>query len=223
MQRYNSILWYPVQYEGLECSPNIVYTGSCLNQQIYPAFDWLIKKQKKHFSLLGSDYVFPHTANKLIKARLKQENCKIAGEEYLPLGAKDFTDVICQIKKQEPDIVFNTLNGDSNFYFYKEFHKAGLPPAEIPIMAVSVTEEELQRIGSASKGHYACWSYFQSLDTPENKKFISNFKRKYGLHRVMPDPIATAYSQLYLWKQTVEASNSFDISELRQNISGQCF
>lgn len=223
IEKYNALLWYPVQYEGLECSPNIVYTGSCLNQQIYPALDWLIKNQKKHFFLLGSDYVFPRTANKLIKAQLKRKNCKVVGEEYKTLGAKEFAEIIYQIRNTQPDIIFNTLNGDSNYYFYKEFYKADISPEETSIMAVSVAEGELQRIGNAAVGHYACWSYFQSLDTPENKQFISNFKSKYGSNRVTSDPIETAYSQLYLWKQTVEASNSFDISKLRQNISGQCF
>ncbi len=223
IEKSNSLLWYPVQYEGLECSPNIVYTGSCLNQQIDPAVKWLVKNQKKRFFLLGSNYVFPRTANKFIKAQLKEENCQVLAEEYKPLGANDFTDIISKIKKVQPDVIFNTLNGDSNFSFYKQYHKAGISYKEIPIMAVNVAEGEVQEMKESAQGHYACWSYFQSLDTPENKRFVSSFKRKYGSNRVTSDPIETAYSQLFLWKQTVETANSFNVTELRKNIFGQCY
>src|SRR5919202_1684091 len=222
-EELNALLWYPVQYEGLESSPNIFYTGSCPNQQVEPAVTWLLSHQKKRFYLLGSDYVFPRTANKLIASQLKQQGGEVVGEKYVDLGETDFTDIITHIRDLRPDVVFNTLNGDSNPIFYRQYRDAGIKAEEISILAVSVAEAELQDIGDAAVGHYASWSYFQSIDTPENQRFVEDFQANYGAHRVTSDPIEAAYSQVYLWKQAVESAQSFEVDRVRVAAYGQSF
>lgn len=227
LEELNALLWYPVQYEGLEGSPNIFYTGCCPNQQVEPAVTWLLQNNRKRFYLLGSDYVFPRTANKLIKAQLKQHGSGepegVVGEEYVPLGVQDFTKAIARIQSAQPDVIFNTLNGDSNLAFYSQFKDAGIPANELPIMAVSIAEAELQRMGNTAVGHYACWTYFQSLDTANNRTFVENFQRRYGKDRVTSDPIEAAYAQVYLWKQAVEKAQSFEVEQVRLAAYGQSF
>ncbi|HEY9609087.1 urea ABC transporter substrate-binding protein, partial [Allocoleopsis sp.] len=222
-EELNALLWYPVQYEGLESSPNIFYTGSCPNQQVEPAVAWLLSNQKKRFYLLGSDYVFPRTVHKLIASQLKQQGGEVVGEEYVDLGETHFTDIISHIRDLRPDVVFNTLNGDSNPVFYRQYRDAGIKAEEIPILAVSVAEAELQDIGDAAVGHYGSWSYFQSMDTPENQRFVQDFQANYGAHRVTSDPIEAAYSQVYLWKQAVESAQSFEVDRVRVAAYGQSF
>ena len=216
-------LWYPGQYEGLNCSKNIFCTGSCPNQQVEPAVTWLLQNKGKRFYLLGSDSVFPRTVNKLIKAQLKQNFGTVVGEEYVPLGTGEFAEIIAKIKQARPEVVFNTLSGDSNLAFYRQYKESGITASEIPIMAVSVAEAELQEIGDAAVGHYASWSYFQSLDTPHNRRFVKNFQRRYGAGRVTSDPIEAAYTQVYLWKQAVEQAQSFEVERVRVAAYGQSF
>ncbi|MGB5960108.1 MAG: transporter substrate-binding protein [Coleofasciculaceae cyanobacterium] len=222
-ERLNALLWYPVQYEGLERSPNIFYTGSCPNQQVEPAVNWLLQNQGKRFYLLGSDYVFPRTVNKLICSQLKQHQAEVVGQKYAALGEANFTEIIAQIRQTRPDVVFNTLNGDSNQFFYQQYQAAGITAEKIPIFAVSVAESELQYLKETAVGHYASWSYFQSLDSPENQRFVEDFQAKYGANRVTCDAIEAAYSQVYLWKQAVEAAESFEVERVRVAAYGQSF
>lgn len=223
VEELNALLWYPVQYEGLECSQNIFYTGSCPNQQVEPAVTWLLSHKGKPFYLLGSNSVFPRTANKIIKAQLKQHKGTVVGEDYVSLGENNFTEIISRIKQAQPDVVFNTLNGDSNIAFYRQYQASGITPDQIPILAVSIAEAELQRIGEAAAGHYACWSYFQSLDTPRNRQFVEQFQQRYGSDRVTSAPIEAAYTQVYLWKQAVEQAKSFEVKCVRVAAYGQSF
>ena len=223
VEQHNLLLWYPLQYEGLEQSPNIFYTGSCLNQQIQPAVQWLLQQNRTRFYLLGSNYIFPWTANKLITAQLKAHGGIVLGEDYIAPGHQSFEEIIRRIQATQPDVVFNTLNGASNLLFYRQFYEAGLKAADIPVMAVSVAEVELQSIGPMAAGHYGCWSYFQSLERPTNLKFVRDFKARFGENRVTSDPIEAAYSQLYFWKQSVEAAQSFETNLVRQAAYGQVF
>ncbi|MBD0311075.1 MAG: transporter substrate-binding protein, partial [Microcoleus sp. T1-bin1] len=156
----NHMLWYPVQYEGQECSKNIFYTGAAPNQQIEPAVDWLLEKKGKKFFLVGSDYVFPRTANTIIKAQLAAKGGQLVGEDYIPLGGTEVTPIISKIKEALPDggVIFNSLNGDSNVAFFKQLQGAGLGPDKYPSMSVSIAEEEVKAIGvEYLKGHYAAW------------------------------------------------------------------
>lgn len=207
------MLWYPVQYEGQECSNNIFYTGAAPNQQIEPAVDWLLENKGKKFFLVGSDYVFPRTANEIIKAQLQQKGGETLGEDYLPLGNTEVTAIITKIRAALPDggVIFNTLNGDSNVAFFKQMQGAGLGPDKYPVMSVSIAEEEVKAIGvEYLQGHYAAWNYFQTVDTPENQKFVEGFKKKYGENRVTNDPMEAAYIAVYLWKQAVEKAGTAD-------------
>ncbi len=222
-EELNALLWYPLQYEGLECSKNIFYTGSCPNQQVEPAVTWLLQNKGKRFFLLGSDYVFPRTLNKLITSQLKSQGGIVIGEEYVSLGANEFIEIITKIEQLRPDVVFSTLNGDSNLTFYRQYQDSGITAIDIPILAVSVAEAEIQRIGEAAVGHYACWSYFQSLDTPNNQRFVRNFQANYGADRVTSDPIEAAYTQVHLWKQAVELAASFEVDRVRVAAYGQSF
>lgn len=220
------LLWYPVQYEGQECSRNIFYTGAAPNQQIEPAVDWLLKNKGKEFFLVGSDYVFPRTANTIIKAQLAAKGGKSVGEDYLPLGNTEVTPIITKIKQALPNggVIFNSLNGDSNVAFFKQLQGAGLNPDKYPSMSVSIAEEEVKAIGADYlKGHYAAWNYFQTVDTPANKKFVQAFKQKYGEDRVTNDPMEAAYIMVYLWKQAVEKAGTDDIEKVRVAALGQTF
>ena len=216
----DALLWYPVQYEGLEESPNIVYTGNCLNQQIEPAVQWASDHIGDTCYLVGSDYVFPRTANKLIRTLCGQYGVRVLGEQYLPLGAENFERIVDDIIKKKPAVVFNTLNGDSNLAFYYYLSRAGNKPEQIPVMAFSIGEVELKDIGLSVIGHYACCGYFQCLDNMENRDFIQRFKERYGNNRVVSDPVVSAYIQPFLWKRLVEKCRSFDVSILKKNIAG---
>lgn len=221
------LLWYPVQYEGQECSNNIFYTGAAPNQQIEPAVDWLLENKGKKFFLIGSDYVFPRTANTIIKAQLKELGGETVGEDYLPLGNTEVTPIITKIRAALPEggVIFNTLNGDSNVAFFKQLQGAGLTPDKYPVMSVSIAEEEVKAIGPEYlKGHYAAWNYFQTVDTPRNQEFVKAFKAKYGEDRVTNDPMEAAYIGVYLWKQAVEqAGTADDLEAVRKAAYGQKF
>lgn len=221
------MLWYPVQYEGQECSQNIFYTGAAPNQQIEPAVEWLFKNKGKEFFLVGSDYVFPRTANTIIKAQVAKLGGKIVGEDYIPLGGTEVTPIISKIKAALPKggVIFNSLNGDSNVAFFKQLQGAGLDPKKYPSMSVSIAEEEVKAIGvEYLEGHYAAWNYFMSVDSPANKKFVDAFKAKYGADRVTNDPMEAAYIGVYLWKQAVEkAQTADDLDKVRAAAYGQTF
>lgn len=221
VEQNNGLLWYPVQYEGMESSPNIFYTGATTNQQIVPAVSWLLENRGKRFFLLGSDYVFPRTANKIIKAQLKAEGGQLVGEEYTPLGHTDYSTIINKIKEVKPDVVFNTLNGDSNVAFFKQLKDAGITAKDVTVMSVSIAEEEIRGIGGdVLAGHLAVWNYFQSTDTPENKAFVEKYKKKYGKERVTDDPIEAAYFAVHLWAEAVKKAGSFDVDKVKNAADG---
>ena len=217
----NSLLFYPVQYEGLEASPNIFYTGATTNQQIVPALDYLKQMGIKSLFLVGSDYVFPRTANKEIKAYAQANGIEIKGEEYAPLGHTDFATIVNKVRAATPGAVFNTLNGDSNVAFFKEYRNAGLTPASTPVVSVSIAEEEVGGIGVDNiVGQLTAWNYYQTIDTPTNKAFVQAFKAKYGQNRVTSDPMEAAYTSLFLWKAMVEKAKSFGTDDVRKAADG---
>jgi len=219
----NGLLFYPVQYEGLEASKNIYYTGATTNQQIIPAMDFLKSKGVKTLFLAGSDYVFPRTANKIIKQYAKTLGIKIVGEEYVPLDSDDWTTQVAKIAKAKPDFVFNTINGSSNVGFIKAYYEAGLGPKKSPIISVSIAEEEAPSMGEDLTGQYAAWNYFQSVKSPENEKFIKAFQAKYGKDRPTSDPMEAAYTSLYLYKNMVEKAKSFCVDAVNKTSGGVTF
>ncbi|NRF93168.1 urea ABC transporter substrate-binding protein [Paenibacillus frigoriresistens] len=221
VEQNKGLLWYPVQYEGVESSPNIFYIGATTNQQIIPAVTWLLQNKGKKFYLLGSDYVFPRTANKIIKEQLKAEGGSLVAEEYTPLGHTDYNTIISKIKKEKPDVIFNTLNGDSNVAFFKQLKDAGISSKDLTTMSVSIAEEEVRGIGaSVLDGHYTAWNYYQTTDTPENKKFVEAYKTKYGKDRVTDDPIEAGYTAVYLWAAAVKKAGSFEVEKVKAAAKG---
>jgi len=216
-EQSNGLLFYPVQYEGLEQCPNIFYTGAAPNQQIVPGVNYLLAQGKRKIFLLGSDYIFPRTANLIVKAQLAALGGELAGEVYLPLGSRDVDEAIAhKFLAVKPDAILNTLNGDSNVAFFQKLREAGLKPEDLPVMSVSVAEEEVRAIGQSNiAGHLVVWNYFQTVDSAENRKFVKAYKAKYGENRVTDDPIEAAYLGVYLWKQAVEKAGSIDVAKVR--------
>ncbi|MEU4217539.1 urea ABC transporter substrate-binding protein [Actinoplanes sp. NPDC026623] len=211
VEKNNGLFFYPVQYEGLESSPNIYYTGATTNQQIIPAMDFLAARGVKKLFLAGSDYVFPRTANAIIKLYAAKLGIKIVGEEYVPLDKDDWTSQVAKIVAAKPDFIFNTINGSSNVGFIKAYYDAGLTAKTTPIISVSIAEEEAPAMGHEVTGHYASWNYFQSLKTDTNPKFIESWKAYPNSSGVTSDPMEAAYISLYLYKALVEAAGSFDV------------
>jgi urea transport system substrate-binding protein len=213
------LLFYPVAYEGNECSNSVVYSGAAPNQQILPAVEWLMTKQgggHKNFYLIGTDYVFPRTANLVIVKYLERNGGKVVAEEYAPFGHRDYRTLVETIKTSGADVVFSTINGDSNINFYNEMAAQGLTAEKMPVVAASIGEDELRGLDpSKVKGHLAAWNYFQSIDTPRNREFVKRFQDKYGKDRVTDDPVAAAYAQVYLWKAAVEKARSFAVKDVQ--------
>ena len=223
-------LFYPIQYEGQECSKNIFYTGAVPNQQAEPAVDWLFEqfadKYGKKVYLVGSDYVYPRTANTIIKEQVKSLGGETVGEDYIPLGNTEVAPIIAKIKKEFPDggIIINTLNGDSNVALFKQFKAAGITPDKYPIMSFSIAEEEIRQIGPEYVGDtYAAWNYFMSLGTEASNTFNDAFLAEYGDERVTNDPMESAYNMVYLWKKAVEKAGTFDDDKVREALVGVTF
>jgi urea transport system substrate-binding protein len=233
------LLFYPVQYEGEEQSYNVFYTGASPNQQLIPAAEYMMSADggsKKKFYLLGTDYVFPRTANKVLKAFLIKKGVPEANiaEEYTPFGHSDYQTIVGKIRDFAKDgdaCVLSTINGDSNVPFYTEFANQGLTADGCPIMAFSVAEDELRSMQTEKLvGHLAAWNYFQSIDTPENKRFVQKFKdycKKTnlpgGANRVTDDPIEAAYFGVHVWKAAAEKAGTFDIHKVIPAVLGMEF
>jgi urea transport system substrate-binding protein len=220
----NGLLFYPVQYEGLEQSPNIFYTGATTNQQIVPAVGYLLEQGMKKMFLLGSDYVFPRTSNTIIKAQLAASGGETVGEEYVPLGGTEFSTIIEKIRAADPDVIFNTLNGDSNVAFFKQYKDAGFTAETLPTMSVSIAEEEVKAIGvDFLLNHLVAWNYYETVESDVNTKFVEAFKAKYGEDSVTSDPMEAGYFGVYLWKAAVEAAGSTDVDAVRAAAGGITF
>jgi urea transport system substrate-binding protein len=232
----NGLLFYPVQYEGEEMSPNIFYLGATPNQQLIPGADFLMRAEggaKRKFYLLGTDYVFPRTANRILRAHLMAAGIAATDivEDYTPFGHSDYRSIVAKIRDFGKDghaAVLSTINGDSNVAFYSEFAAQGLTPKTIPVMAFSLAEDELRAMVTGNLvGHLTAWNYYQSIDTPQNKRFVGAFKafaERNGLpggsRRVTDDPIEAAYAGVYVWKAAVEKAQSFDVAKVRAAVLG---
>lgn len=214
-EEYGSLLWYPIQYEGMEASSNIVYTGAAPNQQIVPAIDYLIEEGYKSFFLLGSDYVFPRTANMIINAQCKAKGVSVVGEEYAQMDQTDFSSIISKIEAAKPDVIINTLNGTGNLSFFKQMNEKNYTADDYMTMSFSIAEEEVKTIGAdILKNHMVSWNYYMTTDTPENDAFVKAYKDAYGAERVTSDPAEAAYDAVYLWKAAVEKAGSFDAADV---------
>src|SRR6266567_6124025 len=241
----NGLLFYPVQYEGEELSKNIFYTAEAVNQQAIPAVDYMLADGKKKFYLLGSDYVYPRTTNKILKQYLRAKGIPDSDIEeiYTPFGHTDYQTIVAAIKKfaaAGKACVISTLNGDTNVPFFKEFANAGLTSENCPVVSFSISEDEFRGLpAKALVGHLGCWTYFMSLKTPENKEFVSSFMDWLkdpkvtgvdykvtgvdGKNRVTCSPMNLSRMGVYLWKQGVEKAGSFDVDKVRDAMIGQKF
>lgn len=214
-EEYGNLLWYPVQYEGMESSSNIVYTGAAPNQQIVPAIDYLIGQGYKKFFLLGSDYVFPRTANMIINAQCAAKGVEVVGEEYAQMDQTDFGSIISKIEAAAPDVIINTLNGTGNLSFFKQMSEKNYTADDYMTMSFSIAEEEVKTIGAnILANHMVSWNYYMTTDTPENSAFVSAYQSAYGSDRVTSDPAEAAYDAVYLWKAAVEKAGSFDAADV---------
>lgn len=236
----NGLLFYPVQYEGEELEKNVFYTGAAPNQQAIPAVEYLMSKEggsAKRFVLLGTDYVYPRTTNKILRAYLKSKGVVDADimEEYTPFGFSDYQTIIAKIKKFSSDgkktAVISTINGDSNVPFYKELGNAGIKSKDVPVMAFSVGEEELRGIDTKPLvGNLAAWNYFESLKNPANTKFIDMYKA-WAVAQKLPnastvvtnDPMEATYVGIHMWKQAVEKAKTTDVDKVIAAMGGQKF
>ena len=223
-EKYDHALFYPVQYEGLESSKNIIYTGAAPNQQVIPGVEWAFENLGSKFFLVGSDYVFPRSANEIIKERIIQLGGSVVGEEYRPLGNSNFNSIVEKIKKSDADVILNTINGDSNIWFFKSLRENGVSSENIPTISFSISESEIGFLGTYRvSGDYASWNYFQSLTIPENEKFVKNFKAKFGTNRVTSDPMEAGYTGVYLFAKAVEKAKSDDPKRYLLEIRGLTF
>lgn len=212
---YDALLFYPVQYEGMESSSNIVYTGAAPNQQIVPAIEYLIDQGYTKYFLLGSDYVFPRTANMIIQAQLEAAGLEVVGEEYADMDQTDFAAIIAKIEAAQPDVIINTLNGTGNVSFFKQMSEKNYTSDKYMTMSFSIAEEEVATIGAdILKGHLVSWNYYETTDTEKNKEFVEAYKKEYGENRVTSDPAEAAYDAVYLWKAAVEKADSFEVDDV---------
>src|SRR4051794_40588798 len=240
-EELNSLLFYPVQYEGEELSKNVFYTGAAPNQQAIPAVEYLMSKDgggATRFVLLGTDYVYPRTTNKILRAFLHGKGVADADimEEYTPFGHSDYQTIIAKVKKFSSEgkktAVISTINGDSNVPFYKELGNAGLKAKDVPVVAFSVGEEELRGVDTKPLvGHLAAWNYFMSVKNPANDAFTKKWgayakAKNIAGHKDKPltnDPMEATYIGIYMWKQAVEKAKTFDPDKVAAAMGGQTF
>lgn len=221
-EKYHNLLFYPVQYEGLEQSPNIVYTGAVPNQQIFPAVFWSLAHFGPRVYLLGSDYIFPRVANWLIRKQVRYLGGEVVGERYVPLASKDMTAIIADIQALKPSVILNTINGDSNISFFHALKEAGIDAKDIPVMSFSIGEAELPQFYAADAvGHYAAWNYFQSIDSPVNKHFIEAYQARFGKNKPVSDPMEAAWIGVHLWAKAVRSAQTYEVDIIQKNISHQ--
>jgi urea transport system substrate-binding protein len=210
-------------YEGLEQSPNIIYTGAAPNQQVIPAVSWCHETLKaRRFFLVGSDYVWPHCVNEIIKDQLKALGALCVGESYIFFGSAEVDAAVEAIAQAKPDVIMSTVVGDSNEPFYRGLQAAGILPERIPVLSFAIAEDELRKLPlPVMVGDYAAWDYFQSIDRPENHEFVRRFKALYGADRVTSDVIEAAYYSVRLWAQAVEEAESAEVADVLKTIRHQ--
>lgn len=227
-EKENNMLYYPTFYEGLEASKNVIYTGQEATQQIIWGLDWAYENLgARTFYLIGSDYIWPRTSNKIARNHIerflkkKDSKCKVVGEDYYPLGHTKFSSLINKVKLKKPDLIYSVVVGGSNVAWYKQLKAAGVTSKKYNLLTISTTEDEVLGIGGENvEGFYSCMKYFQSQDNPNNKAFVAAFKEMWGKDSVIGDVTQAAYLGPWLWKYTVEKAGSFDIDKIAVASSG---
>lgn len=221
LKQSKGLLYYPTYYEGQEEDKHVIYTSQEATQSVISAIEWMAKQQGKTFFLVGSDYIYPRTCNKIAKPTVARLGGTVVGEEYAPLGHTEFSSIINKIKAAKPDWIYSTVVGGSNVAFYKQLKAAGLDGAKQKLLSTVVSENEIDGIGKENAvGYYACMGYFQSIKSPDNERFVKAIKAKYGQDRVVGDPMECAYNSVYLWKMAAEKAKSFDVDKIVAASSG---
>ena len=221
LNQMHGLLYYPTYYEGQEQDKSVIYTSQEATQSVITAIEWMAKQQGKTFFLVGSDYIYPRTCNKIAKPTVARMGGKVVGEEYAPLGHTEFSSIINKIKAAKPDWIYSTVVGGSNVSFYKQLKAAGLDGQKQKLLSTVVSENEIDGIGKDNAvDYYACMGYFQSLKNPQNERFVKALKAKYGQDRVVGDPMECAYNSVYLWKLAAEKAKSFDVDKVIAASSG---
>lgn len=222
VERYDHLLIYPMAYEGLEMSRNIVYTGAAPNQQIVPALKWSLDRLGRRIFLVGSDYVWPHTVNAIIRDRMKTLEGEVVGEHYIPFGSREVESAVAAIQRTRPNVILSTVVGDSNVAFYRALREAGLELGATPVVSLSIGEDELRNLSPRdTTGHYAAWGYFQTVKREENAAFVRRFRARYGSHRVTADVAETAYFSVLLWAQAVRDAGTPEVRLVNEAMLGQ--
>jgi urea transport system substrate-binding protein len=214
-EQNNGLLYYPTYYEGQEISKNCMYTAQEATQSVIASIEWMAKNRGKSFFLVGSDYIYPRTCNKIAKPTITRVGGKTLGEEYAPLGHTEFSSIINKIKAAKPDCIYSTVVGGSNVAFFKQLNAAGLSGAKQTLLSTVVSENEIDGIGKDNAvGYLACMGYFQSQKNPTNEKFVKAIKAKYGPERVVGDPMECGYTAVHFWRLAVEKAKSFDVQKV---------
>ena len=217
------LLVYPMAYEGMEQSPNILYTGAAPNQQITPAVQWCHDVLgARRFFLVGSDYIWPRCVNAIISDHLKGIGAQVVGEEYIPFGGTNVDDLVKRIVTAKPDVILSSVPGDSGLAFARGLRAAGIRPDQTPVVTFAIGENELATAtGVDMVGDYAAWNYFQSIDRPENRAFVAAFQAAYGADRTTSDVMVAAYDSVRLWAQAVREAGSADVRQVRSALRRQ--
>lgn len=230
VEKNKGLLFYPVQYEGQEHSPNIIYTGAAPNQQAIPAVDYLLKKGYKKFVLLGTNYVYPRTTNKILKTYLRSKKIRARdiGTKYTAFGHKDYSLLVKQIKsfaKDKKTAIISTINGDSNVHFYKELAAQGVTAAQIPVMAFSIGEQEIRRMNKKNMvGHFVAQNYFMSLNNAQNKQFIGKYQRWARQNKIdnmiTNSPMVSTHLGIKMWAKAVQQAGTTNVAAVKQKLNG---
>ncbi|MDQ6951003.1 MAG: urea ABC transporter substrate-binding protein [Mariprofundales bacterium] len=226
VEKHHHLLLYPVQSEGLEASPNIIYTGATANQQIVPALVWAVHHLGKRIYLLGSDYIFPRSANFILRRYAAAAGATIVGERYIPLGSKEMAATLADIRRTKPDVVLNTINGDSNIALFRALQRAGIRAKKLPVLSFSIGETELvnmKRQGLNLDGNYTASSYLQSIKSTTNRTLVDAMRYRYGANTVVNDPMEGAWIAVHLWAGAVKAAESSSIEQVLPMLKHQTF
>lgn len=222
VERHKNLLIYPMAFEGMELSRNVVYVGATANQQVIPTVNWAREALGKRFYLAGSDYIWPHVVSEIAKDQIALQGGIVAGEGYIPYGSNATDALVADIVQKRPDVILSTIAGESNLPFYRNLYEQGLPAGTTNVVSLSMGVSEASLIPRKYvQNHYAAWSYFQSIDRPENLRFVENFKQRYGPNRLINDVDQSSYLSVYLWRQALLEAGSDQPEAILESIAGQ--
>ncbi|HWY88521.1 MAG TPA: transporter substrate-binding protein [Gemmataceae bacterium] len=223
VEKHNHLLFYPISYEGMEQSPNIIYGGSVPNQQILPALKWSYGfLNKRRWFLAGLDSIYSRAAHAVIRDEAKSLRSQIVGEDLLGVDNADVAQLVRRIEKTKPDLIVNTIKGDTNVTFFRALRRAGMTPETVPTLSFTVSEEELSGVPlDEIRGHYAAGNYFHSIELPRNEEFLQRVQKRFDSQRIVSDPMQTSYVLVHMWAEAVKAAGSEEIGKVRQALKGE--